>query len=252
MSDTPQTPETVQFKKRARRRLMGAIVIVSILVILLPMVLDRDPEPVSPDLDITIPSQEAPGFGTAPPAQTPPAPLPPIGGQAVTPQPAPPGPLALQPMPEPAPPAAEPPAELPEPPVLVPKPKETPPAKPEKPKTEPQLALSKPPGTEPVKSAPPPKPEPKPEAKPPAAEKPPPPPSPVREGYAVQVASFSTARTAHDMEQKIATLGLRTYTDNVGGAWRVRVGPFPSVELADAARGRLILGGFDGVVVSAK
>jgi DedD protein len=230
---------------------MGAIVIVSILVILLPMVLDRDPEPVSPDLDITIPSQEGPGFGTTPPAQTPPAPVPPAGEGAVTPQPAPPEPLALEPMPEPGPPAAEPPAELPEPPVLVRKPKEAPPTKLEKPKTEPQVALSKPPGTEPVKSAPPPKPEPKPEWKP-AAEKPVPPPGPVREGYAVQVASFSTAKTAHEMEQKIATLGLRTYTDNVGGAWRVRVGPFPSVELADAARGRLILGGFDGVVVSTK
>jgi DedD protein len=251
MSDTPQTPETVQFKRRARRRLMGAIVIVSILVILLPMVLDRDPEPVSPDLDITIPSQEGPGFGTAPPAQTPPAPTPPAGDGAPIPPSEPPQALAPVPTPEPGPPAAEPPAELPEPSVLVDKPKEATPTKPEKPRTEPQVALSKPSSKEPVRTAPPPKPEPKPEWKP-AAEKPAPPPSPVREGYAVQVASFSTAKTAHEMEQKIATLGLRTYTDNAGGAWRVRVGPFPSVELADAARGRLILGGFDGVVVSTK
>jgi DedD protein len=245
MSETLQTPETVQFKKRARRRLMGAIVIVSILVILLPMVLDKTPEPVDPGVDISIPSQEESGFRALP--------NPPQAAQQEIPAPQP-----VQPEITPIPPqAVEPPAELPEPAILTRKPVEKPIPKPSRPKTEVTRAPAAPPPAQVEKSAAvapktEPKAEPKPKPQPPVAEKANPEPEPVREGYAVQVASFSNVKNAEDMKERIAALGLRTYTDNVGGAWRVRVGPFPSVELADAARGRLILGGHDGVVVSAK
>lgn len=50
----PVLPE----KKRARRRLVGAIVLVVAAVIGLPMILDSEPKPLSEDVQIQIPSKE--------------------------------------------------------------------------------------------------------------------------------------------------------------------------------------------------
>lgn len=46
-------------KKRARRRLIGAVALVLAAVIGLPMVLDSEPRPVAQDIEITIPSKDA-------------------------------------------------------------------------------------------------------------------------------------------------------------------------------------------------
>ncbi|QAU34728.1 SPOR domain-containing protein [Janthinobacterium sp. 17J80-10] len=50
----PVLPE----KKRARRRLIGAVALVLAAVIGLPMVLDSEPRPVAQDIEITIPSKD--------------------------------------------------------------------------------------------------------------------------------------------------------------------------------------------------
>ncbi len=47
--------EELQLKKRARRRLVGAIALVLVVVIFLPMVLDNEPKPVSENIAINIP-----------------------------------------------------------------------------------------------------------------------------------------------------------------------------------------------------
>ncbi|MCC8396774.1 SPOR domain-containing protein [Paraburkholderia sp. MMS20-SJTR3] len=52
----PTLPE----KQRARRRLVGAIALVAAAVIILPMVLDSHPKPVTDDISIDIPSRPAP------------------------------------------------------------------------------------------------------------------------------------------------------------------------------------------------
>lgn len=52
----PALPE----KKRARRRLVGAVAMTLALVIVLPMVLDAEPKPVSEDVVIHIPSRTKP------------------------------------------------------------------------------------------------------------------------------------------------------------------------------------------------
>ena len=52
----PTLPE----KQRARRRLVGAIALVVAAVIVLPMVLDSHPKPVTDDISIDIPSRPAP------------------------------------------------------------------------------------------------------------------------------------------------------------------------------------------------
>jgi DedD protein len=50
--------EELQLKRRARRRLIGAIVLVTAFVVVLPMVLDTEPRPVSPNIVIRIPSPD--------------------------------------------------------------------------------------------------------------------------------------------------------------------------------------------------
>ncbi len=51
--------EELQLKKRARRRLVGAIVLVTAVAVVLPMILDSEPKQVSQDINIRIPSPEA-------------------------------------------------------------------------------------------------------------------------------------------------------------------------------------------------
>jgi len=67
----PVLPE----KKRARRRLIGAIALVLAAVIGLPMILDSEPKPLAEDIAIKIPSKDKPvpsakGRSAAPPAST--------------------------------------------------------------------------------------------------------------------------------------------------------------------------------------
>ncbi len=59
MADSHATTEdTLELKKRARRRLVGAVALALFAVIMLPMVMDREPKPATQDIQIRIPSQE--------------------------------------------------------------------------------------------------------------------------------------------------------------------------------------------------
>ena len=75
--------EELQLKKRARRRLIGSIVLVASVAAILPMVLDSDPKPTSQEINIQIPSPDAKG-GFA--SKVLPAPIP-AGKSAVAPKP---------------------------------------------------------------------------------------------------------------------------------------------------------------------
>ena len=55
----PISDEELQLKKRARRRLIGAIVLVTAVAVILPMILDSEPRPVSQNINIQIPSPDA-------------------------------------------------------------------------------------------------------------------------------------------------------------------------------------------------
>ena len=48
--------EELQLKKRARRRLVGAIALVVIIIVFLPMILDNEPRQMSQDISINIPA----------------------------------------------------------------------------------------------------------------------------------------------------------------------------------------------------
>jgi len=70
--------EELQLRKRARRRLVGAIALVLAVVVFLPMILDNEPKPISEDIAINIPpppvATELP-TGTEEPAVVPAEPL---------------------------------------------------------------------------------------------------------------------------------------------------------------------------------
>ena len=109
--------EELQLKKRARRRLVGAIALVLLVVVFLPMFLDSEPKPLNQDIAIIIPPLPGPDSpsrpataapaGLAPsgpvvsPAKTEtapfgPAPVPVALPKAETPKPEP-GPAPVQP-----------------------------------------------------------------------------------------------------------------------------------------------------------
>ena len=56
--------EELQLRRRARRRLIGAIVLVIAIIVVLPMVLDSEPGPVSQDITVRIPSPDSEALTT--------------------------------------------------------------------------------------------------------------------------------------------------------------------------------------------
>ena len=70
-----ESEEALQLKRRARRRLVGAIAVVTFVVIILPLILDKEPGPSGPPLNVQIPGQDSRSFDTRvlTPAPEPPA-----------------------------------------------------------------------------------------------------------------------------------------------------------------------------------
>ncbi|OGA51703.1 MAG: hypothetical protein A3F74_06650 [Betaproteobacteria bacterium RIFCSPLOWO2_12_FULL_62_58] len=87
----PISDEELQLRKRARRRLIGAVVLVTAVVVALPMVLDSEPKPVSQDINIRIPSPDSGTFTSkvvpvTPAPESKPAPKPPASAPAAKPE----------------------------------------------------------------------------------------------------------------------------------------------------------------------
>jgi DedD protein len=59
-----ESEEALQLKRRARRRLVGAVALVTFAVIILPLVLDKEPGPAGPPLSVQIPGQDSSGFSS--------------------------------------------------------------------------------------------------------------------------------------------------------------------------------------------
>ena len=55
----PAQDGQLELKKRARRRLVGAVALALLAVIVLPMVMDQEPRPLTQDIQIRIPTQDA-------------------------------------------------------------------------------------------------------------------------------------------------------------------------------------------------
>jgi DedD protein len=96
LARTAVSQEEVQLRKRARRRLVGAIALVLVAVVILPMVLDGEPRQRPETIDIDIPPIPADGAGQEAPPRA--AALPP-GGAAPQAEPAQTTPSAPEPQP---------------------------------------------------------------------------------------------------------------------------------------------------------
>lgn len=214
--------EELQLKKRARRRLVGAIVLVTAVAVVLPMILDSEPKPATQSINIQIPSPEA---GVLSPK---PAPLKPAEKPAIAAAPA---------VAEPPPLKAEPKAE----PRLETKPDAAVAAKVE-PKIETRAEAAAKPQSAPAPAKAVTKTESSAKAK-----------APGTGGFVIQVAALSDAAKARELQAKIAGGGLKSYTEVVqtakGPVTRVRIGPYASREAAEKARPQLQKLQLDGKVI---
>ena len=208
-------------KRRARRRLIGAVTLTLVAVIALPLLLEDEPPPAE-RLEVRMPpvaELSAPEFASPPKAQIPaelPEPL-----QAEIP---PVVPVA------PTPPEHE--LATPDEPNAAPDVPVTPPEKPaQKPKPAPPEAKPKVPSNVPSK----------PESKSVSKDS--------SSSFVVQLGAFSDAEKAMALKDRAADLGLPTYTDKSGSLTRLRVGPFPSRQAAIEAAETLADDGVDGQVM---
>ena len=233
-------PAVEELKRRARRRLVGAIVLALAAAVILPLLLESDPKPLGDDVSIRIPPIDNSKF------ITPLSPAKVADGKAV-PNQAGAGTLTPPPSAAAAPDAAveaKPAGAL----NASGKPAETaqrastevaPPAAP----TATSIVTANP---EPLKSAAPAsKSEPgvtRPDVVSPAG------------GFVVQLAAFADAKAAPALASKLKSAGFPAYTETLktdqGTIRRVRVGPYATREVADAEVARLKAAGYRGVVTT--
>ena len=206
--------EEFQLKRRARRRLIGAIVLVTVIIVVLPMVLDSEPKPVSRDISVQIPSPDAGTFTSKV------VPLP-ASKAATGASKAAESKAAARPVEEQKSAAAPPVPPSPEPVKSAPK--------------EPAKESPKPAKAAPAKA-------PKTAAKPAGGQ------------FAVQVIALADAEKAKQMQAKITAAGIKAYTEIVktakGDVTRVRAGPFATREAAEKAREQLKAIGMNGNVTT--
>lgn len=249
-ADKSSSDTALPEKKRARRRLIGAVALVLAAIIGLPMLFDSEPKTVLTDIPIQIPSADTPEPVTtpaAPDSQSVPNPPDATGASSSGSVSVPTGLdqqeefIALAPTPTPTPAIA--------PPVTATQPKPAPAAPA-------------------IEARPVPKPEPKPEPKPKQAEK-------VDEAararailegrnvtvasantsskFALQIAALTSQKSVDELQGKLKAAGIKSYTQKVGtqsgSPVRVRVGPFSSKEEAEKMHAKLVKLGFGGAVV---
>lgn len=221
--------EELQLKRRARRRLIGAIVLVTAIVVVLPMVLDSEPRPAGQEVSVQIPSPDS-GIFTSKVVPLPPAPDSRTASKAPEARPA-----AKPPMEEKKTAAASPPAASGAPASAKETPKKAPVPKAEPEAVTPAKLAAATPTKPATKTA-------KPARKPAAGQ------------FVVQVIALADAEKAKGMQQKIAAAGIKSYTEVVktakGDVTRVRVGPFATRAAAEKAREQLKGLGMNGNITT--
>jgi len=235
-----ESAAVMQARTHARRRLIGAAVLLLLGVLLFPLVFETQPRPLPLDLPMTV----APGNGA--PAAVP-APAPVVG--TVT-RPAPPMIVeTAEPEPRPAPAAASAVGQSsPAPAPQAAPPAQTAPPAPPAPPAQPARAVASAPAAATTAAVATPKPAPAPTA----ASAPLPMPEPGR--FVVQVGAFADDATVRQTRQKVEKLGLKTYTQEVstdaGKRVRVRVGPFATRDEATQVLNKLKGSGLPGAVLT--
>ncbi len=253
---SPPSPEASEIRRRGRRRLIGAVAIVLLLIVFVPMVLDSEPRPSRREPEMQIPPRDkAPPL--PPPAAAAKAPLelamvPPKSAELTRGGPPEDAPRPAQ---EPAKPAGAPKvqfspveaAKAPVAPVEAPKAPPVPISPVEAPKAP---AGSAKPGVDATKASPtPPAPSPRPSPRGEGEKSA----GPKLEGFVIQVGAFREEEKLQQAREKLAAAGVVHYTerlDNPAGALtRLRAGPFPTRAAADAALAKIKPVAPDGKVV---
>ena len=197
-----QSEEERVIKSRARRRLIGAAALALAVVVILPMVLDREPKITGQDIDLRIPAPDKVGEfvpGVA---------LSKVADEAAKAE------SAVSPVSGAAP--AKPEAVTENHAVAVGKIE----AKP----VEAKQIEAKPIESKPIESKPVEAKKIEPAAKPNVAK------------YVVQVGAFANVATAKQEADKLKAMGFKAYTELVGGTTRVRLGPYADRNKAEAMR----------------
>jgi DedD protein len=277
----PVLPE----KKRARRRLIGAVALVLAAVVGLPMLLDSEPKPVADDIAIQIPSKDKPAASSASSASANPSAAPASSGVNAT--------AALDPKEEvvdPADIAKQPSAAAAAPAATAATPKTESSKQAAAPKDDhgkqaaPTAPLAK------ADARPEPRHESKPESKPePKADKadksdksdkaekadarqaeklaeaarakallegkPDPSLEKKSSKFVIQVAALATREKVNELQTKLKDAGIHSFTQTVttdgGSRTRIRVGPFTSKDEAEKVRAKIVKLGLNGTLVPA-
>lgn len=231
----------LQLKKRARRRLVGAIAFAGLAAVVLPMVMDEEPKQQVQDVQIRIPGQDQTPFVpktlAAKPAAVPAQPAEKPAAQ-LKPEAAPSVPVAkLADVPSPkavAKPAEKVPEKTPEKVVekKTEKPIEKPADKTVKASADDTQRAAAILGGKAAETA------------------------PASGGgqYVILIGAFANTANVKQLQSKISELGIKTFTEPLdspqGKKTRVRAGPFPNREAADKALDRIKRIGVSGVVAA--
>jgi DedD protein len=217
------TDDQTQLRRKARRRLIGAMALVTLIAVVLPWILENEPKPSDQEIAIQIPSPESSSFNTrVVPGKSKDAP---ISTAEPTKAQVPEGGVSAAQAPESDTLKAEQDKIL-----AAPAPKNT-------------AAIDKPPAAPDAKAA-------QIESKQKPSER--------RDAQAdgkqfvVQIAALADADKAQSIQKELTLKGLKSYTEVVktasGDVTRVRVGPFSSRERAEQERVKLKGFGYDGNV----
>jgi DedD protein len=230
-------PAVEELKRRARRRLVGAIVLALAAAVILPLLLESDPKPLGDDISIQIPPIDSgkfitplsPGKGADAKA------APDRAGPSTSAKPAPVAPdTAVEAKPADALNASGKPVEPAQRPPEV-----APPAGP----SATSMIAANPEPQKPAASA----------SKAEAGDTRPNAVSPAG-GFVIQLAAFADAKAAPALASKLKASGFPAYTETLqtqqGTMRRVRVGPYPTREVADAELAKLNAAGYHGVVTT--
>lgn len=245
---TTSGDEIAAARSRARRRLVGAAVLVMIGVIAFPLVFETQPRPIPVDIPIEIPRKEAaPGLPMPPPRPAR-APALPSREEVITETPADAGKEVAAVASAPAPQAAASPAAAPKKPALA---AARPAASAANEAVRARALLE---GKEAAPAAAAHKPDNKADNK--ADHKADHKADSAADAgrFVVQVGAFADAAAAREMRGKVEKLGFKTYTQVVetasGSRIRVRAGPFASRDEADKALAKARAAGLTAVVLT--
>lgn len=235
-------PAVEELKRRARRRLVGAIVLALAAAVLLPLLLESDPKPLGDDVSIQIPPIDTGKFIT---------PLSPAKGTdgKDSADRSPPLPTTKSSAPAQAPVAADATRDTKSSTAVTSKPSEPAQRAPSE-VTPPQA----PNATGTITTAPE---APKPSAETPKATTESPRPAeaaPTSTGFVVQLAALADPKAASKLTVKLKSAGFPAYIETLktpqGTMRRVRVGPYAARDAADAQLAKLSAAGYHGVVTT--